>query len=154
MFWLGDEKSTKTSGVGGQRTDVSWENFSASKKLSSPGLLFMILVSWFSSAKISTNLMARSDFQWMIHQKKESQTWEISNLWRGKVTCFVCEVALPGLRHRGKPDPERGLASCYFKHHVWCLKNSWVTQKSVMYIMWMRFFEWRVLFLQGNERLG
>ena len=32
--------------------------------------------------------MARSDFQWMIHQKKESQTWEISNLWRRKVTFF------------------------------------------------------------------
>ena len=50
-------------------------------------VLVFFMIRSFSSAKIieiSTNLMARSDFQWMIHQKKESQTWEISNFWREK----------------------------------------------------------------------
>lgn len=74
---------------------------------------------------------------------------------KAKSDFFFCEVALPGLRHRGKPDPERGLAPCHFNHES-RLSFYWTVQwpKSLLCTLCKCvFFEWRVLFLQGNERL-
>lgn len=58
---------------------------------------------------------------------------------KAKSDFFFCEVALPGLRHRGKPDPERGLAPCHFNHHVWVFIEQFSDPK-VCYVHYVNAF--------------